>query len=204
MAAATVAAAVAGFVALAALAARPGSFGWDAHLSLSLYRLKEGHGILNGHTDLLVWILEPAAEVAEVAALIVILLVLTRRRRLRDGAFILAAIAGTLVLEPILKDLIKRPPFRPGDSGYSFPSGHAMRSAAALSALVITAWPSRWRWPAFVASILLCGVIGVAIVYNGWHWVSDVVAGWCVGLGWVGILCLALRSSEGRGTTDAE
>ena len=130
LAAATVAAAVAGFVALAALAARPGSFGWDAHLSLSL-SLKEGHGILNGHTDLLVWILEPAAEVAEVAALIVILLVLTRRRRLRDGASILAAIAGTLVLEPILKDLIKRPPFRPGDSGYSFPSGHGRRRSAA-------------------------------------------------------------------------
>jgi undecaprenyl-diphosphatase len=60
--------------------------------------------------------------------------------------------------------------------------------------VAITAWSSRWRWPVAVASVLLCAVIGVALVYDGWHWAADVVGGWCAALAWVSLLYFALRT----------
>jgi membrane-associated phospholipid phosphatase len=188
------AAATVAFVLLAAAAAADGRAGWDAHLSHSLYAQKHNPNFLGGHGDMLVWVLGRTSEVLALVALAVILVVLARRRRFRDAALLLAAVAGTFVLEPALKDLIKRPPFRPDDSGYSFPSGHAMRSAAALAAVAITAWPSRWRWLVAVASVVLCALIGVALVYDGWHWGADVVGGWCAALAWVSLVYLGLRA----------
>jgi membrane-associated phospholipid phosphatase len=195
------AAALAAFALLVVEAAADRPAAWDAHVSNSLYGLKHRHTFVGAHAHVLVWFLGPAAEVLAIAALLAVLVLLVRRRRFRDAAFIVAAVAGTFLLEPILKDLIKRPPFRPPDSGYSFPSGHAMRSAAALSAVAITAWPSRWRWLVTIASAFLCGAVGVGLVYDGWHWASDVVGGWCVTLGWVSILLVAMRANPRRPAT---
>jgi membrane-associated phospholipid phosphatase len=187
------AAAIVAFVVLAVDAAISGRSGWDAHLSHRLYGQKHDPDFLGGHGNALVWFLGPTSDVLGIAALAVVVLVLFLRRRYRDAAFVVAAIAGTFVLEPLLKDLIKRPPFKPTDSGYSFPSGHAMRSAAALAVVAIAAWPSRWRWPVAVASVVFCAVIGVALVYDGWHWAADVVGGWCAALAWISLLYFVLR-----------
>ncbi|WP_193376467.1 phosphatase PAP2 family protein [Mycobacterium sp. UM_CSW] len=79
--------------------------------------------------------------------------------------------------------------------GYSFPSGHATGTAAIM---VISAWMiARWLitgwtgrvivWAVAIGSAL---VIGYSRVYLGVHYVSDVLAGWLLGLAWAGIVML--------------
>jgi undecaprenyl-diphosphatase len=79
--------------------------------------------------------------------------------------------------------------------GYSFPSGHATGTATimVLSAWMVTRWLiSGWTgrvivWALAIGSALL---IGYSRVYLGVHYVSDVLAGWLLGLAWAGIVML--------------
>ncbi|MCC3154376.1 phosphatase PAP2 family protein [Hymenobacter sp. BT770] len=68
---------------------------------------------------------------------------------------------------------------------YSFPSGHAMAAAALAATGVLLLWPSRWRWPALGLGTGWAGTVGVARVYLGAHYPSDVLAGWLGSVGWV-------------------
>ena len=79
--------------------------------------------------------------------------------------------------------------------GYSFPSGHATGTAAIalLSAWMLTRWLiTSWGgrvvvWTVAIGSAVL---IGFSRVYLGVHYVSDVVAGWLLGMTWAGIVVL--------------
>lgn len=79
--------------------------------------------------------------------------------------------------------------------GYSFPSGHATGTAAimVLSAWMMTRWLiTGWTgrvivWAMAIGSAL---VIGYSRVYLGVHYVSDVLAGWLLGIAWAGIVML--------------
>ena len=71
--------------------------------------------------------------------------------------------------------------------GYSFPSGHAMGSAAfslALYLLVAQLAP-RWRWLAGVLAALFTVGIGVSRLVLQVHYPSDVLAGWALSAAWV-------------------
>ncbi|WP_156745065.1 phosphatase PAP2 family protein, partial [Mycobacterium sp. 1165178.9] len=80
--------------------------------------------------------------------------------------------------------------------GYSFPSGHATGTAAIT---VITAWMlTRWLIPWWTARVVVWTVaigsvflIGFSRVYLGVHYVSDVLAGWMLGIAWAGVVMLA-------------
>ena len=78
------------------------------------------------------------------------------------------------------------------EATYSFPSGHALSSAAIyLTVALLAARCLRRRWLRtliIVGSALLVFVIGVTRLYLGMHYLSDVVAGWAGGLG-VALLC---------------
>jgi undecaprenyl-diphosphatase len=80
----------------------------------------------------------------------------------------------------------------PEESSYSFPSGHALSSAAIyLTVALLAARCRRGRWLrtlVVVGSVLLVFVIGVTRLYLGMHYLSDVVAGWAGGLG-LALLC---------------
>ena len=62
----------------------------------------------------------------------------------------------------------------------AFPSGHAIGSMAAVAALTVLAWPSRFRTAVIIVGIALVLGIGVSRVYVGAHYPADVVAGWCL------------------------
>ena len=70
----------------------------------------------------------------------------------------------------------------------SFPSGHAMLSAAVF--LVLGALSARFvrrkRVKAYViaAAVTATVLVGCTRVYLGVHWPSDVLAGWALGAGW--------------------
>ena len=81
------------------------------------------------------------------------------------------------------------------EDGYSFPSGHATGTAAIgllcawmLSRWLIASWTGRVI--VWAIAIGLAAVIGFSRVYLGVHYVSDVVAGWLLGMTWAGIVML--------------
>ena len=91
----------------------------------------------------------------------------------------------TLALYLSLKPLFARPrpdlwPRLVGGSDFSFPSGHALASAAFYPLL---AWATlRLRRVAFVlVSVGLPLFVGFGRLYLGVHWPTDVLAGWTLG-----------------------
>ncbi|WP_067472189.1 phosphatase PAP2 family protein [Actinomadura hibisca] len=69
--------------------------------------------------------------------------------------------------------------------GYlSYPSGHAANAAACLTVIVLLTGASR-RW-AIAAHVLALGV-AVAVVTLGYHWPTDAIAGWGLGLAMAGV-----------------
>lgn len=69
-------------------------------------------------------------------------------------------------------------------SGYSYPSGHTMASAAVYAVVALAVWrlAPRARWPAAIGAAALVFFIGLSRIYLGVHWATDVVAGFAAGL----------------------
>ena len=79
----------------------------------------------------------------------------------------------------------------------AMPSSHALISASIVVAVVMADWWSseRLRRAVLVAGVVGCLVVGAAMVYLGVHWVTDVLAGWALG---VGLTWLLMRVSSAR------
>lgn len=117
------------------------------------------------------------------------------RRRLVLGALLLPlVVVGAELLNTILKLAFQRP--RPEVAfvhleTYSFPSGHAMMSAAAYGAIAYLAW-GRVRTRRGRAALLAGTVAWVALIcfsrlYLGMHYLSDVLAGAAGGVFWLAV-----------------
>jgi undecaprenyl-diphosphatase len=115
------------------------------------------------------------------------------RRWLLLGSW-LAAVAGSTVLNQLLKGLFERP--RPYfehplliETSYSFPSGHAMESFVVYGMLAYFAVLALRSWKARVAvgcgAALLVVLIGFSRMYLGVHYFSDVLAGYAAGGVWL-------------------
>lgn len=101
------------------------------------------------------------------------------------------ALVAAAVFERTMKSIVHREPFHRAEAGdYSFPSGGAMFSAVLLSALFLAAeTPRQRRLALWVGAALMLG-FGAALVVFGWHYPSDVLAGWCataalIAAGWL-------------------
>lgn len=156
------------------------------------------------------WVEEMARDVTALgsgvvltfATLAVIGYLLLARKR---GAALLVAlsIGGGALLSTLLKLGFDRPrpdlvPHAVAVYSASFPSGHAMLSAASfltLGALLMRV-AARRRLKGYVMALAVLATIavGVSRVYLGVHWPTDVLAGWCAGAAWA-LLCwvVALR-----------
>lgn len=123
------------------------------------------------------------------------------RRRLRDAKFFALSVGGAAVLNLLVKALFTRT--RPHlwispapEFDYGFPSGHAMVTMAFIAALVVIAWPTRWRWfTLFIGGAFVLAVSATRL-YLGVHFPSDVAAAWCASLAWVAGVDLILRARQ--------
>jgi undecaprenyl-diphosphatase len=125
----------------------------------------------------------------------------------RNAAFVFLASAGGWLLNDLLKELFARPrpqvvPHLRQVMSLSFPSGHALTSAAiylTLGALLMRVAERRLVkfYCMFVASLATL-LIGATRVYLGVHYPTDVLAGWLIGMSWALFCWLLERSLERR------
>src|SRR5215204_4117036 len=124
------------------------------------------------------------------------------RRWLFLGSW-LAAVAGSAVLNHLLKGLFERP--RPYfehplliETSYSFPSGHAMESFVVYGMLSYFAVLALRSWEARVGVVcgagLLVVLIGLSRMYLGVHYFSDVLAGYAAGGVWLSALVTGVET----------
>ncbi|MGI5152576.1 phosphatase PAP2 family protein [Plantactinospora sp. CA-294935] len=123
------------------------------------------------------------------------------RRQGRLAVYLIVTGLGALLLDPSLKELVGR--LRPAVDipvasapGNSFPSGHALGSMVAYGALLLVFLPAMrrgWRRVATGVVIAVVVAVGVTRVALGVHYVSDVLAGWLLGLAWLGVTAYAFR-----------
>jgi membrane-associated phospholipid phosphatase len=177
------------FVALSGLASQ------HAHWDAPARRIFVHHvPLIPGRNDVIARLVL-LAFVALAATTIAYLLL---KRRLREAACWLLAVAGVHALDPLLKDVIQRPPPSPFSVGYAYPSGHAMISMAVIAALVLTV-PPRWRLPVSATGLLVAVAYGSFIVASQSHYPSDVLGGWCISTAWVAALWLLISPARQAG-----
>ncbi|MFK0284492.1 phosphatase PAP2 family protein [Streptomyces sp. NPDC090499] len=130
-------------------------------------------------------------------------LVVGRTRRQRLVAALLGAgclALGQTVRRAVLELIARpRPPqadWQTSASGWSFPSGHTTTAAlaAGLVILAIRTRAPRGRTP-WCAAVACWGLaVGATRVFLGVHWCTDVIGGWLLAAGWLGLCaCLAAR-----------
>lgn len=166
--------------------------------------LNSVHGLSNHFLDAFMPV---ATDIGGVVGVVAITLIMTAlfvyKNEQRRALMVSITVAGAAGINLILKSVFERA--RPDlwetlvrEPGFSFPSGHAMASAALGAAIVVALWDSRWRWWAFTAATFYIVFVGFSRLYLGVHYPTDILAGWLVSGGWVMAVTLMFRSRLGN------
>ena len=129
---------------------------------------------------------------------LLILLVLLVRWEWRQAWIFGLSVGGSMILTLIIKVLVLRPrpalwvSIRP-EHTYSFPSGHAMDTAAIATALGFLVWRHRGQWWVWTLAPAFSLAVGWSRLYLGVHNPSDVLAGWSAAVGWVVLVQVLAR-----------
>jgi len=130
----------------------------------------------------------------------------TLTRRWKPAVILSVGMIGAATLTYSLKVLIGR--HRPDaeqvlgtvNHGFSFPSGHALSSAVFFLLLAGMLWYSRAARSIKIAgttvAIGLSIGIGLSRIYLGYHWATDVLAGWTMALTWLSVLATTIHLIE--------
>lgn len=74
----------------------------------------------------------------------------------------------------------------------SFPSGHAISSVICyglLAYMLIPKMPSLfWKWVVGIAAVITILYVGYSRLYLGGHYLTDIIAGYGLGLAWAGLV----------------
>jgi undecaprenyl-diphosphatase len=121
--------------------------------------------------------------------------------RRRAAVVFAAAALGAEALDQIMKLLFHRPRPEPffgltSPVTHSFPSGHAMESCCffGVLAVILAARGAPWarshtrRVAIFAAAALLVGLMGFSRVYLGFHYPTDVLAGYAAAVVWLAVV----------------
>ena len=165
---------------------------WSPLLTLDRRIVDAAHRQVLAHD----WLLTTARAVTHLGDPLVVWLVSTalavglwlrgaRRAALAIIGIRLAAVVVTAALKTIVGRA--RPHFEPAvahAAGASFPSGHALGSAALFGTIAVLLWRrGQGRLVVLAAAVVAPVLVAASRVLLGVHWPSDVVAGLC--LGWL-------------------
>lgn len=155
------------------------------------------------------WLIRVAKDVSAIGAVKVTLpirvlvsaVLAWNRRWLQLGAFLGAVVTSELCIGPV-KALVDRPrPPNPliGTSGQSFPSGHAIAGAVTAFGLVVVFVPaSPRRLMAIGMAAAFAGIMAISRTVLAAHWLTDTIAGACVGTGLALVWPAALEIARDR------
>jgi membrane-associated phospholipid phosphatase len=124
--------------------------------------------------------------------------VLWGRKRQAVGAALLVAVA--CLTSQLIKVAAAHPRYQPillhqlPDT--AFPSGHATAAMALALAAALVA-PSRWRLPTAIVGGSFVLVVSVALMIQGWHFPSDVLAGLLISTTTSLLVLAGLRATGG-------
>jgi len=122
------------------------------------------------------------------------------KKRWRHFYIILSSLVGGYALTELLKSLVGSP--RPADaliymSDFSFPSGHATAAAGALVLVVYFFAPAmrsrQKKWFLVIGLSILALAVGLSRLVLGVHWLSDIVAGYSLGIFWTTAMIVCVR-----------
>ncbi len=111
---------------------------------------------------------------------------------------------SSVIMMFLLKMIFQRPrpsiPLLQEARGLSFPSGHAMTSITFYGLIIYLIWQyvnnNILKWSLTITAILLIFFIGLSRIYLRVHYISDVIAGYCVGLIWLVLSLWVLKKME--------
>lgn len=128
----------------------------------------------------------------------VLLGVYIAQHRRRDAVFLFMSVAGSTAANIVLKAAFHRD--RPSlwhqavvEQSFSFPSGHAMASAALVVCLILLYWNTAKRWLVLGVGALFVILIGISRLYLGVHYPSDILGGWLVSSMWVTVCFIIVK-----------
>ena len=131
----------------------------------------------------------------------------TKRKRWNQLVFLISAIGGAAFLNLLLKNIFLRPrPTFPQaylvDTGFSFPSGHAMLSIAfygMVAYFLLTTLKNRQtKVLVIIGLVMVSTLIGFSRIYLGVHYLTDIFAGWAAGILWLAVCFLGKELIDHR------
>jgi membrane-associated phospholipid phosphatase len=174
----------------------------DAAVSLALYAGDDRSRLLDVALQVAT---APGGWAVRSVVAVALLVWLGRRRAWWTAAWALTAIALAGLLSSGLKYLVgrQRPQFAGGGAVYqslSYPSGHATGSATLVTVVLVLAWPllapsARRVW--LVVGVAVVVLVGFTRMWLGVHYLSDVVGGWALGLGWALLVAVGFGGLPG-------
>jgi membrane-associated phospholipid phosphatase len=166
---------------------------WDAPLSTELHNeaVQEPPRII----ELLTFGFFVGKELVQLITIILGLYFL-HKRFWRELAMLLVGLGGGAMIWYFLIGIFNRP--RPQAqigivvTDPSFPSGHVITAVLAyglLAYLFVPKMPSLfWKWVVVIAALLTILYIGFSRLFLGGHYLTDVLAGYAIGIAWAGLV----------------
>lgn len=166
---------------------------WDVSLAKELHNeaVKEPPRII----ELLTFGFFVGKELVQVITIILALYFL-HKRFWRELAMLIVGLGGGAIIWYFLIGIFNRP--RPTEqigivvTDPSFPSGHmitAILCYGLLAYLFVPKMPSLfWKWVIVIAAILTILYIGFSRLFLGGHYLTDILAGYALGIAWAGLV----------------
>jgi undecaprenyl-diphosphatase len=166
---------------------------WDVPLSSKLHT--EAVNTPARTIELLIFGFFVGKELVQVIAVILILYFL-HKRFWRELSMVLIGFGGGALIWYSLSRFFDRP--RPAAqigivvSDPSFPSGHVISAVICyglLAYLFVPKMPSQfWKWVVIIGALLIMAYIGFSRLFLGGHYLSDLIAGYAIGIAWAGLV----------------
>lgn len=176
------------------------------------------NGAIGSAANAVYTIFEPAPAIVGTVVLTGIVLAITRN--LRVASTFAVTIAATWLSLAVVKLIVHRPrpdssllpfPFTPAQVDASYPSGHTAFVTALVVTIVLGIAVRRSRWIAGIIGALLIVGVATALVVDGVHFPSDVIASivWGIVVAplartiWVSVGLRAIDAASSRRSRDA-